>query len=283
MSRGVIDAHQHVWTVGRHGFEWPTPDLAAIHRDWGVADLVTAAEGIDLVGTVLVQSQPSAADTDWLIEVAAGEPLVKAVVGWVDFERPDALREVEWLAAHATLRGLRPMLQNLPDDGWIARAAFDPVFDRMVTLGLTLDALIHPRHLPFVEARARRHPGLRIVIDHGAKPPIGDGAFAPWAAAIERIAALDSVFCKLSGLPTEMAAGQGDAALAPYIAHLVACFRPARLMWGSDWPVVNLACGYRHWFDTATTLSGLAGDDLDALCRRTAATFYAIDLEERPC
>jgi L-fuconolactonase len=169
------------------------------------------------------------------------------------------------------------MLQNLPDDDWIMRPEFDPVFEKMEALGLSLDALVFPRHLPFLEARVRKHPKLKVVIDHGAKPRIADLEFSSWAAAIARLAELEQVFCKLSGLPAEMADGQRDAELNPYIRHLVTCFGPGRLMWGSDWPVVNLNSSYRAWFDTAVSLSGLAGDDLDRLYRRTAMQFYSID------
>ncbi|MDR7114589.1 amidohydrolase family protein [Caulobacter sp. BE254] len=274
----LIDAHQHFWRVGENGFSWPTPDLAAIHRDFGPADLAAVAAPLGLAGCVLVQSQPDDRDTDWLLALAADEPRVLGVVGWVDLASPDAPARIAQLSRHPKLRGLRPMLQSLDDDAWIAAPGLDPALDAMVAHGLSLDALVLTRHLPHLLALARRRPELAIVIDHGAKPPIAagdkDGA---WARGIDALAAQPQVFCKLSGLLTEAAPGQGAQALAPYVAHLVATFGPERLMWGSDWPVLNLAGDYGGWLALAKDLSGLTdAADLAALFGGTSRRFYRI-------
>ncbi len=274
----LIDAHQHFWRVGRNGFAWPTPDLAAIHRDFGPADLAAAGAPLGLTGSVLVQSQPDDRDTDWLLDLAAAEPLVLAVVGWADLKAPDAPARIAALARHPKLRGLRPMLQNLDDDAWIASPDLNPALDAMVAHGLSLDALVLTRHLPSLLDLARRRPDLAIVIDHGAKPPIatGDGAEA-WAAGINALAALPHVFCKLSGLLTEASPEQPTEALAPYVRRLVAAFGSERLMWGSDWPVLDLAGDYGGWLMLAKTLSGLTDPaDLAALFGGTCRRFYRI-------
>jgi L-fuconolactonase len=252
----LIDAHQHFWRVGQNGFAWPTPDLAAIYRDFGPAELAVVAGPID----------------------TAEEPLVLAVVGWADLASPGAPARIAALAGHAKLRGLRPMLQNLDDDAWIASPDLDPGLDAMAAHGLSLDALVLTRHLPHLLTLARRRPELAIVVDHGAKPPIAasdlDGA---WARGIDALAALPQVFCKLSGLLTEAAPGRGADALAPYVAHLVTAFGPQRLMWGSDWPVVNLAGAYGGWLALAKDLGGLSDPaDLAALFGGTCRRFYRI-------
>jgi L-fuconolactonase len=274
----LIDAHQHFWRVGRNGFAWPTPDLAAIHRDFGPADLAAVGAPLGLTGSVLVQSQADDRDTDWLLELAADEPLVLAVVGWTDLSAPDVPARIDELARRPKLRGLRPMLQNLDNDAWIAAPGLDPALDAMVAHGLSLDALVLPRHLPHLLALARRRPDLAIVIDHGAKPPIATGEDADvWTRGIQALAAHPQVFCKLSGLLTEAAPGQGPDALTPYVQHLVSAFGPDRLMWGSDWPVLNLASDYGGWRDLANALSGLTDPaDLAALFGATARRFYRI-------
>lgn len=274
----LIDAHQHFWRVGENGFSWPTPDLAAIHRDFGPADLAAVAAPLDLAGSVLVQSQPDDRDTDWLLAMAGEEPLVRGVVGWVDLASPDALARIARLSENPKLRGLRPMLQSLDDDAWIAAPGLDPALDAMIAHGLSLDALVLTRHLPHLLTLARRRPDLAIVIDHGAKPPIatGEGAEA-WARGIEALAERPQVFCKLSGLLTEAAPGQSTDGLAPYVRHLVSAFGPQRLMWGSDWPVLNLAGDYAGWLALARTLSGVTDPaDLAALFGGTCRRFYRI-------
>jgi L-fuconolactonase len=117
----------------------------------------------------------------------------------------------------------------------------------MIDHGMSFDALVLPRHLPSLLTFARRWPDLSVVIDHGGKPTVAAGALDPWRADIAALAAQPNVFCKLSGLLTETAPGQSPMALAPYVAHLVAAFGPARLMWGSDWPVLDLAGDYAAW------------------------------------
>src|SRR5690606_30458783 len=120
--------------------------------------------------------------------------------------------------------------------------------------GLVFDALVLPRHLPRLATLRDRHPDLRIVVDHAAKPRIGDGAFDGWAAGIATIAADGRSCCKLSGLLTEAAPGAGAAELRPYVDHLLACFGPGRLFFGSDWPVLTLAASYGDWMAVVDAL-----------------------------
>jgi L-fuconolactonase len=273
----LIDAHQHVWRIGENDCVWPTPDLKAIHRDFGLDDLKAAGASVGLSGSVLIQSQPSDRDTDWLLDLAAAEPLVLAVVGWTDLAAPDAPDRIAVLAQRPKLRGLRPMLQNLEDDSWILQPSLAPAIEAMIDHGLSFDALVRPRHLPHLLTFARRWPGLSIVVDHGAKPAVAAGALDPWRADIAALATEANVFCKLSGLLTEAQPGQSPTALAPYVAHLVQAFGSSRLMWGSDWPVLDLAGDYAAWRMLAQALSGLsAPDDLAALFGETARRFYRL-------
>lgn len=271
----MIDAHQHFWRIGRDDCAWPGADLAAIHRDFEPAELAPLAVAAGISGTVLVQSQPSARDTDYLLQLAEATPLVRAVVGWVDLAAADAPARIAELAARPKFRGVRPMLQSLPQDDWILGAELEPAVAALVAHGLSFDALVMSRHLAALELFARRHPSLAIVIDHAAKPDIAGGGHAAWRAAMAPFAGLANVCCKLSGLLTECAAGQGEAELRPYVADLLALFGPERLMWGSDWPVLNLASDYAAWLAMAQALVGPAGDAaLAAVFGRTAQSFY---------
>jgi L-fuconolactonase len=242
----MIDAHQHFWRIGANGCTWPTSDLAAIHRDFEPAELKAAAAPLGVEGSVLVQSQADDRDTDDLLALAETEPFVLAVVGWADLKAPGAPGRIAELAARDRLRGLRPMLQDLPD-GWILDPALDPAIAAMKAHGLAFDALVLPRHLPDLIAFARRHPDLPLVLDHAGKPAIATGELDPWREQVSRLAALPQVCCKLSGLLTEAGEHADPARIEPYVAHLLAAFGPERLMWGSDWPVLHLAGRYDRW------------------------------------
>jgi len=271
----VIDSHQHFWSLSTPGHEWPTAEEGAIHRDFGPDDLAAETMGVTLAGTVLVQSQPTDTDTDWMLALARDNSIVAAVVGWVDFASPDAPERIAALSRDPKLRGLRPMLQSIPDTDWLLQDAVAPALEAMVASGLRLDALVQPRHLPMLARLAERWPDLPVVIDHAAKPRADQGLLDPWRAEIETLAGL-GLYCKLSGLRTEQAAGQPADALTPYVDHLVAVFGD-RLMWGSDWPVLHLSGdGWRRWLDDSIHMAARAGADQERLFAGVAAEFYAL-------
>ena len=250
----TIDAHQHYWRLADRAGLWPGPELTTIHRDFLPHDLLPLLQRNRVDGTVLVQSLASHDDNDFLLDLAQPCASVLGVVGWVEMKAEDAPAQIGRLAARPKLRGLRPMLQDLDDDDWIADAATTPAAQAMSDHGLVFDALVRPRQLPGLERFARRHPGLAIVIDHAAKPPIAAGDIGPWREAIGRLAALPNVHCKLSGLLTEAAEGSGAAELEPWVEVVLASFGAERVLWGSDWPVLRLAADYDSWLATSGEL-----------------------------
>lgn len=306
-----VDAHHHVWRLERCDYGWLTPDLP-IYRDYGLPDLRplldtagpaasargTCPRSLDpgarpsalvpdaclaaldrgVTATVLVQAAPTEAETGFLLQVARDSSgLVRGVVGWADLAASDAPARIVALAADPLLKGLRPMLHDIPDKEWILSPDAQPALTAIAARGLAFDALIRPPHLPVLLELARRHPALRIVIDHAAKPDIAAGRLQPWAADIARVARETSAVCKLSGLVTEAAPGWSITDLQPYVEHLLNVFGPQRLMWGSDWPVVDLAGGYLRWRDaTLELLRHLSAAERDAVLGGIAATVYRL-------
>src|SRR5579871_3324633 len=239
-----VDCHQHFWRLDRGDYGWLTPELGPIHRDFLPGDLAPLIAAAGVTRTVLVQAAPTEAETHFLLSLAEATPFVAGVVGWVDFETRDAVHRIEALAARPGLIGLRPMIQDIVDDRWMLREGVQPALAAMAAEGLTFDALVLPRHLPVLREFLARHPALDVVIDHAAKPDIASGRFDAWARDMRAIAAETRVTCKLSGLVTEAAAGWTVETLRPYVDLLVEAFGADRLMWGSDWPVLNLNASY---------------------------------------
>lgn len=272
-----IDAHHHVWRVARGDYGWLTPDLP-ICRDYTLADLRPLLG--DVSATVLVQAAPTEAETMFLLETArASHGLVRGVVGWTDFAGPWAVLRVAALSRAPGLKGLRPMLQDIADTEWILGPTVQPALRAMAAHSLRFDALVQPRHLPILPRLAARHPDLPIVIDHCAKPAIARDAWQPWADDIARVARETAMLCKLSGLVTEASSPWRDDDLRRYVDHILSCFGPSRIMWGSDWPVVDLAGGYRCWNETTMRLlSHLDDAAKDAILGGTAAAFYQLDV-----
>ncbi|TVS15468.1 MAG: amidohydrolase [Gammaproteobacteria bacterium] len=275
-----VDAHQHFWRLARGDYGWLTPELGVLYRDHEPAELLPLLAERDIAQSVLVQAAPTDAETDFLLELAGQHDFLAAVVGWVDMATPDAPNRLRELAQHPRFRGVRPMIQDIADDAWMLRTELTPAFEALIALGLRFDALVQPRHLANLLRLLERHPSLPVVIDHGAKPEIASGGFDPWYERMRALAAQPHVCCKLSGLVTEAAADWRTDDLAPYVDALFELFGAERLMWGSDWPVVNLAGGYAAWWNaTETLVAGLDESDRAAVLGGTAVAFYG--LEER--
>jgi L-fuconolactonase len=242
-----IDAHQHFWRLSERKGAWPPPQMAAIYRDFHPEDLGADLHRNGVSATVLVQSLPDEADTWYLLDLADRYSFIGAVVGWADLKAPDAPQRIAALAAHRKLRGLRPMLQDLGDDGWIDDPALAPAVAAMQRHSLAFDALVLPRHLPALLAFARRFPQLPVVIDHLAKPAMQGQPDAQWLKDMTLLAAEPQVHCKLSGMVTEAGPHWTVEQLRPYAQHVLHLFGPERVLWGSDWPVLTLAADYGAW------------------------------------
>ncbi len=261
------------------------PALDPIRRDFDLDDLRAAMPGIEVA--VLVQAAPSVAETEFLLGCArAGAPRVGGVVGWVDLADPASVADVERLARDPLFKGVRPMLQDVPDPDWIATRPAPACIGALERLGLRFDALVTPRELPALLRFVGAHPGLPVMVDHAANPALvaeaGDPRRAAWRDGMRALAGAKA-FCKLSGLLTELPPGrrrtpaEAAEALRPVLDDLVAWFGPARLAWGSDWPVLNLAAPPAFWLEvTSRLLADLAGPDRDAVLGNTAAHFHGL-------
>lgn len=278
-----IDAHFHCWQLARGDYGWLTPALAPIYRDVEVADWQAQAWPHGVRGGVLVQAAPTEAETQFLLAQADAHPAVLGVVGWVDMLASDAPARIEALARHPRLKGLRPMLQDITDPEWILQPALAPALRAMAGCGLVFDALVKSAHLPHILALAGRHPDLRMVIDHGAKPDIAAGEWQPWADAIARIANETDAMCKLSGLLTEAGPRPAPGAVRRWGEHVLQSFGAQRVVWGSDWPVLDLAASYPLWWAASRQLvEGLDAAGQAAVMGGNAMRLYRLERPRRP-
>jgi L-fuconolactonase len=278
-----IDAHHHLWTLARGDYGWLTSELAPIYRDFGPPDLAPHLAAAGIEGTILVQAAPTEAETMFLLDIAENTQLVRGVVGWTDFDVVDGVSRIDALATRKLLVGLRPMVQDIADDDWLLGPALTPLLAAMVRCGLVFDALVLPRHLPRLLRVVDRHPGLTFVLDHCGKPRLATGETAVWQRDVALLAERPNIVCKLSGLVTEAGPDWQVADLRRAVDHVVSCFGPRRLLWGSDWPVVNLAGGYERWFAaTQTLLADLSPDEKAAIFGGNAARIYLSRRGRRP-
>lgn len=273
----IIDAHQHYWDRANPFTNWPPDGLSPIDRNFLPDDLKPDLLAAGIGGSVLVQAAPDEAETHWLLSLATEEPSVLGVVGWVDLASPDAIGCLQRLAKHPLFKGVRPMLQDITEPEWILGEAVQPALSAMAALGLRFDALVRHGQMGEILQLAQRNPGLRIVLDHGGKPDIAGGLRSEWLRSIEALAVCPNVWCKLSGLWTEAGDDLSDDAIAPFVSDIVTSFGAQRTIWGSDWPVLNLAGDYQAWLAQCHRLLGALDDAARArIFGLNAMEFYGL-------
>ncbi|MDO6732355.1 amidohydrolase family protein [Marinovum sp. 2_MG-2023] len=244
----IIDAHQHYWQLDRGGYGWIGPHRPVLNRDHMPEDLAGSLITNGIARTIVVQSVPEVAETEFLLGLARDTPGIAGVVGWVDPETAEGAHDLMRMAQDPALVGVRAMAQPQPEADWLRRLIGSPVLKQLEAADLVLDLLVQPHHLAPALDLALAHPGVRMVVDHAAKPDPAD--LAAWEHGMERLAGCSNVSCKLSGL-TACVSGPS---LTQVTSTLVRLFGPARLIWGSDWPVLNETSTYRDWCATSRDL-----------------------------
>lgn len=252
--RGILDTHIHVWRLLRGDYSWMSPDLGAIYRDFDIDDIWSTAQASGVSQVLLVQAAATAGETDYLLSLAAETSRVAGVVGWVDFEAANSVVEIERRASNPMVSGLRPMIADIPDKDWIKKPEYAAALEAMAGHNLVLDGHARADLVPVMAEIADRHPTLKIVLNHAGKPQISSGNLSQWRTDLSALAQRPNVFCKLSGLLTEAGTRIDDEAIGEIVEHIASCFGADRVMWGSDWPVLNLASNYEMWIEQSERL-----------------------------
>ena len=239
-----LDAHQHFWSYNEAEYPW-IPLGSPLQRDWLPQDFAVVQRPLGFDGSIAVQARQSLAETHWLLGLADADPRIFGVVGWVDLQAEDIAAQLETLARHPRLVGVRHVIQDEPDADFMRRPTFLRGLAQLQRFRLTYDLLIYPHQLPAALAVVRQFPDQRFVLDHGAKPLIRAGTLSPWREQIRELAAFQNVSCKVSGLVTEADLTHWKPTdLRPYLEILAEAFDVRRLLFGSDWPVCLLAAEY---------------------------------------
>ncbi len=272
-----VDAHHHFWQWSKGWFSRPEAVLSLDYLP-ETLEPILKAQGIHK--TIVVQTSPTVAETDFLLELAQRSSFIGGVVGWLDLESADFPRQLETYRRNRHFVAVRPMLQSLPDDDWILRPRVMESLSLIAETGLAFDFLTFPRHLPYVLQALERVPQLRSVMDHLSKPEIMVGKMQPWQDLMREVALYPNVYCKLSGMMTEAdPLNWSREQLRPYADHVMEQFGAERVMFGSDWPVCLLAGSYEEVLRTtrALVLDKLGSSAEEAVFGCNAARFYRLD------
>ncbi len=273
-----IDTHVHFWRIAQYESSWMKGPFAPLHRDYLPEHLAPALREARIDGAIFVQAQHSLADNDWVLGLTAQFPWLVGVVGWVDLTADDVESRIVALKRQPRFCGIRHITQDEPDDDWILRDDVARGLRVLERHDVPFDLLFFVKHLRHAATLAKRFPSLRFVIDHLAKPRIKAGATDDWLPAFKDAAKAPNVFCKLSGMVTEADWQRWTVDdLRRYVDHALALFGPERSMYGSDWPVCELAAPYARVAGAIRELiSKLSPSEQDAILGGTAARFYAL-------
>ncbi len=272
-----VDAHHHLWRYTPQDYGWIDDSMQALRRDLLPEDLAGEALAAGIDATVAVQARQTLEETHWLLDLAAQSSLIRGVVGWAPIAADDFAATLLSLCRNPLLKGLRHVVQGEPE-GFLEGDAFHRGIRQLLSTGLVYDILIFARQLPAATRFVDQHPQQPFVLDHIAKPDIRGNGFAAWNQAIRELARRPNVACKLSGMVTEADWGTWTPAqLQPYFETVLEAFTPARLMFGTDWPVVNVASSYKQWVNTVDAwLAPLSPDERAAIRGETAARIYRL-------
>ncbi|GGG00200.1 amidohydrolase family protein [Paenibacillus abyssi] len=275
-----IDSHQHFWNFDWLNYSWPTKNEEAIFRNIEANELEPLLKKAGIDKTVIVQADDSYADTVYMLETASKKEWVAGVVGWVPLDKPgEANAKLEEFSKNPYFKGVRHLIHMYDDPDWIVKDVVIEGLQVLASYDLTFDLVaIFPNHINHVSTLVERVPNLKIVVDHLAKPPIKDKIFDPWAERMRIAASYTNVYAKISGLNTTADPENWTAAdFQPYIEEAIRCFGADRLMFGSDWPVANLAGDYlKVWTETNKALEGRSTEEINAILGETAIKFYKL-------
>ena len=277
----TIDAHHHYWELGRFDYSWlEEPSLEPIRRSYLPSDLQPLIKAAGVEKTIFVQTQHNLAETEWVLELATHHDFMAGVVGWVDLTSEQCEDQLLQFKEHPGFVGIRHVTQDEPDDDFIIRPDVTRGLQVLEKHQVPFDLLFYVKHIHHASTVAARLPELPLVIDHLAKPQIKDGRVDNWHDHFCRAATFPNVYCKLSGMITEANWNQWKAAeLKPYVDTALEAFGPERCMFGSDWPVCELAGTYGQVHQLlADLVADLSPGERQMIFGGTAARFYWLDL-----
>ena len=278
-----IDAHHHLWDLSQKQFDygWLTDEqLAPINKSYLPDALAPHLKAVGVDKTIVVQTQHTLAENDWALEQADQTDSIAGVVGWVDLAAEDVEDQIVRYQDQPKFVGVRHVVQDEPDDDFLLRPEVQRGLGFLEKHQLPYDLLFYVKHLHHAKTLGEKFPELPMVIDHLSKPEIKAGRLDNWADNLRAAAACPNIYCKLSGMITEADwAHWKPADLRPYVETVLEAFGPERCMFGSDWPVCELAGTYQQVYNALVEVLGpLSTSEFDQIFGGTASNFYRLNV-----
>lgn len=242
-----VDAHHHFWRYNPAEYDWISDEMSVIQKDYLPGHLIEQLQSAQFDGSVVVQARQTAEETRWLLELAREHRVIKGVVGWIDLLAPDLRDMLDEYKTETKLKGFRHVLEGEPDPDFMLQENFCLGVQTLAEYGYSYDLLVRSDQLPQTASLVRQLPPMRLVVDHIAKPDIKRQEWHEWSEGLSYLASFDHVHCKISGMVTEADWYKWKPTdFEPYLEHVFQVFGPERVMFGSDWPVCQVAGNYQQ-------------------------------------
>ena len=275
-----LDTHQHLIYRDRFGYDWTAEIEALAAGDFTLDEYSRLVADMGIAGTLFMEAGVN--DEDYQAEARFVSSLVnkQGMLGQIASCRPEENEGFDaWLEECGDLHvaGFRRILHVMPDD----LSQSDHFRANLKKIGrrkLPFDICVLARQLPIAIELVRACDGQQYVLNHCGVPDIAGGAFASWAAGMKELAGMPHVAVKLSGISAYCAPGTASVeTMKPWVDHVLDCFGTERIVWGSDWPVVNLGSGLPEWIElTRRLIAGLSADEQAAIAMRNARAIYGV-------
>ena len=280
----LLDTHMHLVYRDKASYGW-TKDIPPLAEDnFKLEDYNTLTKGLRIGGTLFMETgvdDPDYQKETRFVHSLADDP-DSGLRGLISSIRPENDEGFEtWLneTIEMGVVGYRRILHVVPDE-MSQSEIFRKNVRKIGTSGKPFDMCFLPKQLPVALELAQACDNTSLVLNHCGVPNIAGDEFDPWGKDIEALAQMPNVICKLSGLMAYCAPGTSSLEkIQPYVDHVLNCFGPNKMVWGSDWPVVNLGKGLPEWIAvTRKILDKLSTDESSAIANGTAQSVYKVGL-----
>jgi len=280
----LLDTHQHLLYRNEASYSWTNDIPPLAENNFTLDDYKNLTKELGVAGTLFMEA--GADDDDYQKETRYVQTLAENsennMIGLISSIRPEEDKDFDlWLneTIEMGVIGYRRILHIMPNE-LSQTKIFRNNVRKIGDAGKTFDLCFLPSQLRVAKELAQECDNTSLILNHCGVPTIANNELDPWRQDMENLSKIPNVTCKLSGLMAYCAPGTSSyETIEPYVDHVLKCFGPNRMVWGSDWPVVNLGKGLPEWIAvTRKILDKLSPDEAEAIANGTAQKIYKVKL-----
>lgn len=281
----ITDSHLHLWDDNHLNYPWLT-SWPMLNRSYLLSDFMEATKSLHLESCVFVQSgceeTQSLAEVNWVTQLARRDARIHGIIAYASLEVGNEIRPyLEILKSNKLVKGVRRSLLFEQNDFCLQEKFLEGV-KLLAEFNFSFEICINAHQLPAAIQMVEHCPQVKFILEHLGNPNKAEKQFDAWQKHISDLAIFPNVWCKISRIITEDTQNWSSEDLKPYIFHAIKEFSYDRVMFGSDWPVVNIASSYAHWVHILHDLlvnHDASEQDLKNIFQENARRYYELQAE----